>query len=199
MRKLNRLPAEGTKDRAKLEAMLRTATQRELEDIDGNDGWGTYKNDLKRYADFLGGEPRIWGSGPGRRYRIVMPANSASGQSDRSRAPAAPNGAAPAAIRATTARESSAPADASRRRAPWRNRPAVLSIIGWHAGECVQDTVQRKRSDIEGAGRTIWLYQSRKAPITMIQQFGRALPNPAVIFLEGSAFPTSAASPAREM
>jgi hypothetical protein len=137
------------------------------------------------------------GSGPSRRYRIVMPANSTSGKPDRSRP--TPSSPAPVAIRTTTAQERSALASSSRRRAPSSNRPAVLSIIGWHAGECVQDIVQRKRSDIERAGRTIWLYQSRKAPITMIQHFGRAFPNPAAIFLEGSAFPTSAASPAREM
>jgi hypothetical protein len=43
MRKLNRLPAPGTKDRAKLEATIRLgpprgAEQRELEEIDGNGG-----------------------------------------------------------------------------------------------------------------------------------------------------------------
>jgi hypothetical protein len=197
MGNLNRLPAEGTKDRAKLEAMRRIATQRELEAIDGNGGWGTYKNDLKRYVDFLGGEPRIWGSGPSRRYHIVMPENPTTGKPDRSRP--TPSSPAPVAIRTTTAQMQSALTSSSRRRASSTNGPAVLSIIGWHAGECVQDIVQRKRNDIERAGRTIWLYQSRKAPITMVQQFGRAFPNPAIIFLEGSAFPTSAASPARQM
>ena len=42
----------------KLEAMLclgppNGAETRELQEIDGNGGWGTYKNDGKRYADFL--------------------------------------------------------------------------------------------------------------------------------------------------
>ena len=141
MGNLNRLPAEGTKDRAKLEAMRRVATQRELEDIDGNGGWGTYKNDLKRYADFLGGEPRIWGSGPSRRYRIIMPANRTSGKPDRS--------PAPVAIRTATAQEQSAlTTRASRSRAPSSDGPAVLSILWWHAGECVQDIVHRQRSAI---------------------------------------------------
>jgi hypothetical protein len=76
---------------------------------------------------------------------------------------------------------------------------AVLSIVGWHAGESVEGIIERKRTDIERAGRTVWLYQSWKASIPTIQQFGHAFPNPAVIFLEGSAVPTSAASPAREM
>ncbi len=73
MRKLNRLPAQGTKDRAKLEAMRRSggAWQVELQDIDGNGGWGTYKNDGKAYADFLGLELQISGSGSKRLYRLV--------------------------------------------------------------------------------------------------------------------------------
>jgi hypothetical protein len=73
MRKLSRLPAQGTKDRAKLEAMRRPcgAKQHELQDIDGNGGWGTYKNDGRRYAEFLGCELKISGNGPNRLYRLV--------------------------------------------------------------------------------------------------------------------------------
>jgi hypothetical protein len=73
MRKLKRLPAEGTKDRAKLEAMRRPAGARqdELQEIDGNGGWGTYKNDCAVYAELLGAECKIWGSGASRRYRLV--------------------------------------------------------------------------------------------------------------------------------
>jgi hypothetical protein len=67
-RQLNKLPAEGTKDRRKLEAMIRLgpprgAEKRELQDIEGNGGWGTYKNDGKRYAYFLGGTLHVWGGG----------------------------------------------------------------------------------------------------------------------------------------
>jgi hypothetical protein len=40
----------------------------ELQDIDGNGGWGTYG---ARYADFLGLELKISGSGPNRLYRLV--------------------------------------------------------------------------------------------------------------------------------
>jgi hypothetical protein len=86
---------------------------------------------------------------------------------------------APVAIRTTTAQEQSALASSSRRRAPSSNRFAVLSIIGWHAGECIQDIVQRKRSDIERAGRTIWLYQSRKAPINDDPAIRTSLSEPA--------------------
>ena len=39
------------------------AETRELQEMDGNGGWGTYKNDGKRYADFLGGTLHIWGRG----------------------------------------------------------------------------------------------------------------------------------------
>jgi hypothetical protein len=75
---MNRLPAKGTKDRAKLEAMLRVGTPRgvsklDLREIDGGDGYGTYKRDGKRYAAFLGGTLRVWGSGDSERYWIEMP------------------------------------------------------------------------------------------------------------------------------
>jgi hypothetical protein len=78
---MNALPAEGTKDRKKLLAMLRLrspygAEKRELQEIDGNGGWGTYKNDGKRYADFLGGTLRIWRSGQSERYWIELPPQS---------------------------------------------------------------------------------------------------------------------------
>jgi hypothetical protein len=73
MRKMKSLPATGTKDRAKLEAMRRLggARQSELQDIDGKGGWGTYKNDGARYANFLGVELKISGSGANRLYRLV--------------------------------------------------------------------------------------------------------------------------------
>jgi hypothetical protein len=78
---LNQLPAEGTKDRKKLEATLRLgpphgAETRELQEIDGNGGWGTYKNDGKRYADFLGGTLHIWGEGKSKRYWNELPPHS---------------------------------------------------------------------------------------------------------------------------
>jgi hypothetical protein len=53
MRKaLRKLPAEGTKGRKKLEAIVRLGRprggeKRELQDIDGGGGWGTYRNDGK--------------------------------------------------------------------------------------------------------------------------------------------------------
>jgi hypothetical protein len=79
MTKLGKLPREGTKDRAKLEAMRRLgsprgASQRELNDIDAyNYDWGTYKNDGARYAEMLGGELVVWGDGQNRRYWIKTP------------------------------------------------------------------------------------------------------------------------------
>jgi len=82
MRKpLIRLPAEGTKDRKKLEAMIRLgsprgAEKRALQEIDGGEGWGTYKNDGKAYADFLGGTLHVWGSGQSERYWIELPSQS---------------------------------------------------------------------------------------------------------------------------
>jgi hypothetical protein len=81
MRKMRRLPAQGTKDRMKLDAMIRVgpprgAEKHELQDIDGNGGWGTYKNDGQRYADFLGGRLRVWGEGKSERYWIELPPQS---------------------------------------------------------------------------------------------------------------------------
>jgi hypothetical protein len=77
--------------------------------------------------------------------------------------------------------------------------PAVLSIIGWHAGETPADIIQRKRADIQKTSSTIWLYQSQLASIQDVQRFGRAYPNAAVYFLEGSAYPATTAQAAREM
>ncbi len=77
--------------------------------------------------------------------------------------------------------------------------PTIFSIIGWHAGEAIEDIIERKRADIKKAGRTIWLYHSWKATIPMVQQFGRTYPKAAVVFLKGSAFPTSTSLSAREM
>jgi hypothetical protein len=73
MRIMRRLPAIGTKDRAKLEAMRRPggSRQSELQDIDGNGGYGTYKNDGARYASFLKLELKISGSGSNRLYQLI--------------------------------------------------------------------------------------------------------------------------------
>jgi len=79
------------------------------------------------------------------------------------------------------------------------NCPAILSIIGWHATESPEDIVKRKRADIRKIGRTIWLYHSQKASIPSVQQFGQNYPEPAVIFLRGSAFPTGTSDEARQM
>lgn len=78
-------------------------------------------------------------------------------------------------------------------------QPAIISIIGWHAGESVEAIVRRKRDDITNTGRTIWLYHSQKAPIAMVQQFGQRYRDPAVIFLRGSAFPAGTSNQAVEM
>ncbi len=78
-------------------------------------------------------------------------------------------------------------------------QPAIISIIGWHAGESVEAIVRRKQGDIANTGRTIWLFHSQKAPVPLVQEFGRKYPGPAVIFLRGSAFPTGTSDQAAEM
>ena len=77
--------------------------------------------------------------------------------------------------------------------------PAILSIIGWHAGEAPEDIVRRKRADIDKAGQAIWLYHSQKASIPAVQQFGQQFVQPSVIFLRGSAFPARTSNTARQM
>jgi hypothetical protein len=78
-------------------------------------------------------------------------------------------------------------------------RPAILSIIGWHAKESPEDIVRRKREDVEKVGRTVWVYQSWKARVREVQRFGSAYPNPTVYFLEGGAFPAATAQQALQM
>jgi hypothetical protein len=75
---LKRLPAVGTKDREKLDAMVRLgpphgAEKRELQTIDGNGGYGTYRRDGHRYEVFLKGNLRVTGKGPTERYWIELP------------------------------------------------------------------------------------------------------------------------------
>lgn len=77
--------------------------------------------------------------------------------------------------------------------------PAVLSIIGWHAGELVEDIVRRKCADIAKIGSTLWVYQSWKARVQDVQKFGSVFPNPTVYFLEGKAFPAGTEHKARQM
>ncbi|SRR5260221_14216864 len=76
--------------------------------------------------------------------------------------------------------------------------PAVLSIIGWHAGESPDVIINRKRADIQKAKNTIWMYQSQLASVQAVQRFGNAQ-NSAVYFLEGSAYPASTTQAARQM
>jgi hypothetical protein len=94
MRILNTIPKIGTKRRAKLDAMIRLqpqkgAQQRELEEIDGNGGWGTYKNDGEEYAHFLRGKLHIWGGGKSRRYWIELPQRQHATQKSLTRTTAA--------------------------------------------------------------------------------------------------------------
>jgi hypothetical protein len=77
--------------------------------------------------------------------------------------------------------------------------PAVLSIIGWHANESVEDIVERKCRDVAKAGSTVWVCQSWKARVGDVQNFGKAFANPAVYFLEGSAHPAGTEHAAKQM
>src|SRR4051794_19764417 len=77
--------------------------------------------------------------------------------------------------------------------------PAILSIIGWHAGESPDAIIKRKREDIKKAKSTIWHYQSQLASVQSVQRFGNVHQNVTVYFLEGGAYPASTAQAARQM
>jgi hypothetical protein len=63
---------------------------------------------------------------------------------------------------------------------------AVLSIIGRHANKTVEEIVKQKCQDIASLRSTLWFYQSWKACVGDVQNFGKAFGDPAIYFLEGS-------------
>jgi hypothetical protein len=65
--------------------------------------------------------------------------------------------------------------------------PAIISIVGSHANEGVEDIFTRKRADIREVGHTIWLYHSRLASVDAVQKFCEPHGEIAVIFLKGIA------------
>jgi hypothetical protein len=77
--------------------------------------------------------------------------------------------------------------------------PAILSIVGWHAGESVEDIIRRKCADVMKTGSTLWVYQSWKARVQEVQKFGSVFLNPLVYFLEGKAFPAGTEHKAGQM
>jgi len=77
--------------------------------------------------------------------------------------------------------------------------PAVLSVIGWHAGESVDDIVRRKCADIGKIGSTVSVYQSWKARVPAVQKFGSVFSDPTVYFIEGKAFATGTEHSAQEL
>lgn len=77
--------------------------------------------------------------------------------------------------------------------------PAVISIIGWHAGESPDIIIDRKRADIQNAKTTIWLYHSQLASVQDVQRFGSTHSTVTIYFLEGTAYPASTAQASREM
>ncbi len=77
----------------------------------------------------------------------------------------------------------------------------VVSVMGDHAGEGVDEIFKRKIADIEETGRTFWLMRSPKARPAQVQEI--CLPFPAfTIFVhpatKGGARPTTTGTAARE-
>lgn len=62
----------------------------------------------------------------------------------------------------------------------------IISVMGDHAGECVDQIFRRKTRDIRRIGKTFWLTKSRKAQPAGVQELCRTVPTYAV-FVEPAA------------
>jgi hypothetical protein len=58
----------------------------------------------------------------------------------------------------------------------------VLSVIGPHAGEGIQEIFSRKIEDITRVGRTYWLFRSPKATPAMVQRVGRCIGDAGFVY-----------------
>lgn len=77
----------------------------------------------------------------------------------------------------------------------------IISVMGDHAGEGVDEIFDRKISDIERTGKTFWLMKSQKAQPAQVKEICRPIPA-YTIFVEpatkGGARPTTRQDVARE-
>ena len=77
----------------------------------------------------------------------------------------------------------------------------IISVMGDHAGEGVDEIFDRKIADIERTGKTFWLMKSPKARPAQVQEICRPIPA-YTIFVEpatkGGARPTTRQDAARE-
>lgn len=53
------------------------------------------------------------------------------------------------------------------------NKYLIISIIGEHAGESIEDIFSRKQKDVDEIGKTYWLIQSHKAKTETVQELSR--------------------------
>jgi hypothetical protein len=65
----------------------------------------------------------------------------------------------------------------------------VISVIGPHANEGVDDIFRRKMDDIRSAARTLWLVTSSKVRPLAVQEMCRAGGGGYVVFVESSGVP----------
>lgn len=56
----------------------------------------------------------------------------------------------------------------------------VISVMGAHAGEGVDEIFQRKHADIRRTGRTFWLMKSPKARPSHVQELCKVIPAYAI-------------------
>jgi len=77
----------------------------------------------------------------------------------------------------------------------------IVSVMGDHAGESAEDIFNRKKTDINGSGKTFWLIRSPKARPAKVQEMCAIIPA-YTIFIEpatkGGARPTTAEDAAKE-
>jgi len=53
------------------------------------------------------------------------------------------------------------------------NRASVLTIVGTHAGETIEEIILRKQQEISKLGYTFWLYKSHSAKPTIVQEMAK--------------------------
>ena len=77
----------------------------------------------------------------------------------------------------------------------------VISVIGSHAGEGIDEIFERKKADIEQIGRTFWLVRSPKAKPAQVQEICRTAPTYTMFIdpsTKGGARPTTEEHEAKE-
>lgn len=80
------------------------------------------------------------------------------------------------------------------------NKNILVSVVGSHAGETLEQIFERKQKEIEKAGFTFWLYKSHSAKPEVVQKLARSNKKAFCYFIRASsqlgARPTKESKPA---